>query len=194
MLEAHDISYQIGLKPLLNSLTFTLEKGETMAIRGPNGSGKTTLLRLIAGLIQPSSGQFLWNKGKIDPHYQQNLLYIGHKLALFPEGFVKDHLYLWEKLYGIPVQNIKLSFELWGVGSFLNKKVSHLSQGQQKRLSLSRCSWMKRPLWLLDEPHAALDSPARKVLNQQIEEHVKSQGMVIVSTHDEIPSTKEIYL
>lgn len=194
MLEARDISYQIGLKSLLDSLTFSLDKGEKMAIRGPNGSGKTTLLRLIAGLIQPVSGQFLWDKEKIDSDYQQNLLYIGHKLALFPEGLVKDHLYLWEKLYGIPRQNIKLSFELWGLGSFLNQKVSHLSQGQQKRLSLSRCSWLKRPLWLLDEPHAALDSTARKVLNQVIAEHLKSQGMVILSTHGDISSTKEICL
>lgn len=194
MLEGQNIAYHLGPRLLFNSLSFSLGKGEMMTIRGANGSGKTTLFRLLAGLVQPSSGQLLWNKEKITPHFQQSLLYVGHKLCLHPEGQVKGHVNLWHKLYGVPSQEIEKSLETWGLRTLLDRKISHLSQGQQKRLSLSRLLWLKRSIWLLDEPYASLDKQGKEVLDLSIKQHLSSQGIVVLSTHDDRLGTKEICL
>ncbi len=194
MLEGQNITCYLGPKPLFSSLHFTLEEGEMLGIKGKNGSGKTTLLRLISGLTRPTSGTLLWNEKPVISNYSQHLLYIGHKLCLYPEGRVKDHLKIWRTLYSLSDQDLNEALSLWGCHHLLEKKVGHLSQGQQKRLSLTRCSWLKRSLWILDEPHVSLDQEGKNLLQQQMETHLKQGGMICLATHDEIPCTKEILL
>lgn len=194
MLEAQNISYHLGSKPLFSSLSFSLKPGEVIGVRGKNGAGKTTLLRLLAGLIRPSSGALFWKGETVTSAYPQNLLYRGHALCLHPEGCIKDHLYMWRNLYGVSDQTLEKALHLWGLEALKKKKVSHLSQGQQKRLSLSRCSWLDRSLWILDEPHAGLDSEGKTLLSQQIESYLKRGGMVILATHEKVPCSKEVCL
>ncbi len=198
MLEGKNISYTRGFLPLFSELTFVVKNGESLSVKGSNGVGKSTLLRLVAGLIQPAPHTLFWQGEPITPRnmkiYQQNLLYVGHKLALFPEILMKDNIRLWQDLYGLSENVICKALERWGILSFKNMKISHLSQGQQKRFSLSRCYWLERSLWILDEPQAGLDHEGKEILFQALSEHGQKGGCAIIATHEMIPTTKEITL
>lgn len=169
-----------------------------LAVRGANGSGKSTLLRLLAGLITPPSQSLFWKGNELTTpslrDYRQDLLYIGHSLALHPEARVKDQRLLWQDLYGISQKTIEKALLNWGVAAFKDKKCAHLSQGQQKRLSLSRCSWLNRPLWILDEPQTGLDREGKERLSQVLSHHLDSGGHVIIATHESILASKEVIL
>lgn len=166
-----------------------------LLIRGTNGAGKSTLLRMVAGLIQPPPGAIFW-KGKRTQlsAYQQNLLYSGHSLGLHPEALLKDQINLWHYHYRIEKKVIEEALHIWGVASLVNQKTQHLSQGQQKRLSLSRLNWLARPLWILDEPHSNLDAEGRKIFEDALAHHLEKSGLAILSSHEKQHATQEISL
>jgi heme exporter protein A len=194
MLQAINLSYSRSSKPLFHPLSFTLKEGKVLVIKGENGSGKTTLLRLLSGLIQPSSGMFFWKGEAFTSQklhiYKQDLLYVGHKLGLYPAIRVQDQLALWQDLYGISTATFEEALQIWSIAEFKEKRIYELSQGQQKRLSLTRCSWLKRPLWILDEPLAGLDHTGKRILNSILLEHLTQGGSAVIATHEplEMPS------
>ncbi len=198
MLEGRNITYTRSFLLLFSNLSFLLKQGEILAVKGANGAGKSTFLRILAGLIRPLPNTLFWDGVPLSSEnlnsYQQSLLYVGHKLCLHPEALVRDQMSIWRDLYGISQKPIEAALEVWGMDSFKNKKISHLSQGQKKRLSLSRCSWLMRPLWILDEPQAGLDQRGKDLLFHTISQHLKKEGEIIIATHEEIASTGEISL
>jgi len=198
MLEGKNISYIRGFAPLFSDVSFALKEGELLAVKGANGAGKSTLLRLLAGLIPPLRHTLFWKSEEIQSHilslYQQDLLYVGHKLALHPEAPLKDQIRLWRDLYKVSEKVIENALESWGVAAFKDKKIAHLSQGQQKRVSLSRCSWLTRPLWILDEPQVGLDEAGKSVLSSLLTQHLEKGGCILLATHEDVIATREIKL
>lgn len=185
----------ISLPPLFSDLSFSLSKQEILLVRGANGAGKSTLLRMVAGLIPPSVGTLFWEGKRIQlSTYQQSLLYSGHQLALHPEALLKDQVNLWHYHYRVEKKAIETALHIWGVEPLINQKIQHLSQGQQKRLSLSRLHWLARPLWILDEPHSSLDVEGREVLEEALTHHLKNGGLAILASHEKRPGTREICL
>jgi heme exporter protein A len=185
----------ISLSPLFSNLSFSLAQREILLIHGTNGSGKSTLLRMTAGLIQPPLGTIFWEGKKIQlSTYQQNLLYSGHSLGLHPEALLKDQVNLWHYHYRVEKKVIEAALHIWGVTPLINQKIQHLSQGQQKRLSLSRLHWLARPLWILDEPHTNLDTDGRKILEDGLAHHLKNGGLVLLASHEKRPGVREICL
>jgi len=124
--------------------------------------------------------------------YQQEIVYVSHKLCLHQEALVNGQIRLWKNLYGVSQNLIEEALELWDISQLRNKKIAHLSQGQQKRLSLSRCHWQMRPLWILDEPEAGLDQKGKATLRDLIEKHLAKEGMLVLATH-ESHSCKDYY-
>jgi len=198
MLEGKNISFSRGSRILFSALSFSLKRGNLLAIKGSNGSGKSTLLRLLAGLILPKSNTLFWEGERVSKSniclYQENILYVGHKLCLHPEARVSNQLQLWQTLYKIPKTDLERALCHWGMAAFMEKKISHLSQGQQKRLSLSRCHWLKRSLWILDEPEAGLDQEGQLRLTETLSRHLEEGGCIVHATHHQQPTTHEILL
>lgn len=191
MLDVRNISFT----PLFSDLSFSLSKQEILLVRGANGAGKSTLLRMVAGLIRHSLGTLFWEGKRIQlSTYQQNLLYSGHQLGLHPEALLKDQVNLWHYHFRVEKQAIEAALHIWGVEPLINQKIQHLSQGQQKRLSLSRLHWLARPLWILDEPHINLDVEGRKILEKTLSHHLKNGGLAILASHEKRPGIREIYL
>lgn len=198
MLIGKNISFVRKELSLFVDLSFVVKRGERLAIKGANGSGKSTLLRLIAGLTPLKSGTLLWKEEIVSKAnlriYQQNLLYVGHKLCLHPQARISDQLQLWKSLHKVPEKDMEQALSLWGIKAFKDKQIAHLSQGQQKRLSLSRCHWLKRSLWVLDEPEAGLDEEGRTILNEALIDHSKRGGYVVQATHSSKSAPLEIFL
>jgi len=194
-LQALDLCCVRGERRLFKGLAFSLEAGQALRVRGANGSGKTSLLRALAGLAQAESGEVRWRGRGIaacrDEYYSQ-MIYLGHAPA------VKDELLAWENLvYAARLQgrimaraDAEQSLKALGLGRAAQLPARSLSQGQRKRLSLARLHGAEgeaAPLWILDEPFNALDQDAVAVLCAALDRHFARGGMLVYTTHQDLP-------
>ena len=173
LFSAQNITYSINENKLFHNLSFEINSGEGLHIKGGNGSGKSTLLRIILGITSPSKG--------LIQSYDQDLKisYLGHKNAI--------------KNYLTPIENLDLLFsgdELNLALEWLNKfGLSHvqdeltasLSFGQQKKLALIRVLAQSSDLLVLDEPFVGLDQTTADELNSFLAQKI-SQGMGLILT------------
>jgi len=163
-------------------------------LEGHNGSGKTTLLRALCGLYMPDQGEILWDgitTKKQDEAFRSELLYLGHLNAIKPDLTVLENLRFNTLLAGEKVSEDELMEALDTIGLYAFEDIpsSQLSQGQKRRVALARLLVSKATLWILDEPFVALDIAAVELLQSIIAKHVDNGGMVILTTHQEVPLT-----
>jgi heme exporter protein A len=197
-LKINNLSCQRGYNLLFENLSFELNSGEVLKISGPNGSGKTSLMKILAGLNSFEIGSIEYDNIKINSEkYNLDFLYLGHLAALSPELSCLENLKYTAHL-GNNNLNLDFSDALTKVGleKFENELVGKLSAGQKKRIALSLLFITQSKVWLLDEPFSALDSQAIKIIESRIKEHCNSDGLCILTTHQEcnIENIKEISL
>jgi heme exporter protein A len=194
MLEVLDLACRRGDRQLFAGLSFDLEPGALLHVRGRNGSGKTTLLRALCGLLRPDAGEIRW-KGedyrRLGDDYHTDLLYLGHLNGIKGEMTGIENLRVSAVLGGDQADDVRLWSALgrMGLAGFEDLPTKVLSQGQKKRVALARLLVSNAPLWILDEPFTALDLDAVDLLQALIAEHVSENGMVILTTHQEVPLT-----
>lgn len=190
MLAIRNLAFAYQDELLFQALSFELQSGELLHLRGANGAGKTTLLRLLAGLIRPLEGLILFHGQSIYQDlagYQEDLFYLGHKLGVHPLLTLRENL-----LYDLDGPEDKVVDELiqfWGLAAQADLPTAHLSAGQKRKLSLIRLEMSRGPLWLLDEPLVALDEVALTHLTRLIAKHRAEGGMVIMTSHQRLPDT-----
>ena len=195
ILEAKNLQCTRGDRELFTKLSFVLESNQLMMLEGRNGSGKTTLLRTLCGLYLADSGSVLWNGLSIkkqDEDFRRELLYLGHLNSIKADLTVIENLRINCLLAGDVVSDDDLMDALDAIGlfAFEDFPTSQLSQGQKRRVALARLLVSKATLWVLDEPFVALDIAAVEDLQSIIAKHVDNGGMVILTTHQEVPLTK----
>ncbi|MEQ1819570.1 MAG: heme ABC exporter ATP-binding protein CcmA [Terricaulis sp.] len=174
------LSLSRGGRILFEKLSFAAASGDYVEVQGSNGSGKTSLLRAIAGLLRPSAGDIAID-GADEP--SQALHYVGHANALKREESVREHLYYWAGLFdGAPSEDFVA--QILDLTRVMVLPVRALSQGQARRLALARLIVAPRPVWLLDEPAAALDDAGKAVLNELIASHRAGGGIVVAAVHE----------
>jgi heme exporter protein A len=190
-LAAADLSCVRGGQPVLSGLNFAVEAGQMMAVTGSNGAGKTTLLRLLAGLLRPSGGALTLTGGDPEAMLGEQAHYLGHQDALKPALSAGENLAFWTQYLGGEAGSLEASFEtsfqIWGLAALKALPAAYLSAGQRRRLSLCRLTAIRRPVWLLDEPTAALDAAAQETLGQVMAAHLAQGGMIIAATHGPLP-------
>ncbi|MEN6588032.1 MAG: cytochrome c biogenesis heme-transporting ATPase CcmA [Sulfuricella sp.] len=191
MLEGKDLACVRGERTLFKHLNFTLSAGELLLVQGPNGSGKTSLLRMVCGLLSPEFGDILWGGEKISgarESYHAEMTYFGHAPAVKEDLSAAENLSFSCQLAGISVDRdaVKGALGHLGLGHCLNLPAKSLSQGQRRRVALSRLLLVKAKLWILDEPLTALDQAALQLVQSLIGEHLQAGGMALMTTHQPV--------
>jgi heme exporter protein A len=188
MLEVSNLACTRGDHQLFDGLSFALSAGELLQVQGANGSGKTTLLRTLCGFMQPMAGEIHWQGQSVREQgegYCANIIYLGHLNAIKDELTALENLRISAGLSGYAVndQQILAALRRMGLRGRETFPVKVLSQGQRRRVALARLLVSAAPLWILDEPLAALDVGAVGLMQELIGEHLLKQGMVIFTTH-----------
>ncbi|MDH3325608.1 MAG: cytochrome c biogenesis heme-transporting ATPase CcmA [Gammaproteobacteria bacterium] len=190
MLNCVDLACVRGDRPLFSELNFNIQPGELLHVKGHNGSGKTSLLRILSGLMLQADGEVHWNGEnirKLRDEFQRELLYIGHLPGIKGDLTALENLRVNSGLGGNTITE-NVAWEALGKIGLKGREdlpARVLSQGQQRRVALSRMLVAKAKLWILDEPFTALDVKAVAMLQSVLEDHVKNGGMIILTTHQD---------
>src|SRR5262245_48586171 len=189
MLEAVDLECERGGRKLFRGLSFALKEGEALRIAGDNGRGKTSLLRILCGLLSPAAGEVRWKGepiGALREDYSRQLVYLGHAPAVKDDLTAAENLSFSCLLAGNEQSGGRIAAALERLGVPAGIQVRRLSQGQRRRAALARLVVSQQVrLWLLDEPLAALDVPAARLVEGLVSEHVAGGGAVVYTTHQE---------
>lgn len=194
-LKAVSLALVRGERTLFVDLSFSLAPGELLRLLGPNGSGKSSLLRALLGLTPLARGQLLSGPADV-PLLPRALceqaLYQGHAQGAKGELTAIENLTLAATLDGSlsadgTGQILEAALAEVGLARQRHIDTRRLSQGQKQRLNLARFAialqMPDRPLWLMDEPSAALDASGQTVLQGLLGRHLARGGAAIVATH-----------
>ncbi len=172
-----------GGRTLFSDLSFGVAAGEALLVLGPNGAGKTTLLRMVAGLLHPAAGRVFLEGGVPDHALSEQCHYVGHANAVKAGLTVGENVRFWSRFLGGGNAAAQSALETFGLAALRDIPGGYLSAGQKRRLGLARLLAADRPVWLLDEPSASLDSAAQETLTGAVNAHLARGGIVVAATH-----------
>lgn len=185
LLTARGLSFARNDVPVFGPLSFSVEAGVALLVRGDNGAGKTTLLRVLVGLLAADTGEI-----GIDGHSAtradrgRRMAYLGHLPALKADLTLLENLRFLCGLHGRrPERSIAQALDLVGLAGYDDTLARQLSAGQKKRASLARLWLSPAPLWLMDEPYANLDLQGIELVNALVQAHLDDGGASLVTTH-----------
>lgn len=178
----------LGRFPALAGIDLDVARGDIVLLRGPNGAGKTTVLRALAGLVPVVRGEarVLGHDLRADPRpVRRRVGLLAHATGLFDDLTVAGNVTFWGRATRASAGDIEAAMTLVGLAERLRDvPVARLSAGQRRRTSLA-CLLARRPeLWLLDEPHAGLDSDARDLLDGVVRQAVGEGATVVMASHE----------
>lgn len=185
------VSYD-GKNNILENLNLKVGKGELVSLLGPSGCGKTTTLRVVAGFIEPKSGQFIMDNKDYTkiPVHKRNFGIVFQSYALFPHLNVFDNIAFGLKMRKLDKTEIKKKvdeiIEVVDMKQFVNRYPKELSGGQRQRVAIARALVIDPDLLLLDEPLSNLDAKLRLKMRVEIRKLQQKMGITtLFVTHDQ---------
>lgn len=189
MIRTRNLCKSFGLKPAVENVSLTIQRGEYAALLGVNGAGKTTLIRLLATLTRPTSGDIIVadaDSRKNPQTIRRNIGVMSHAGFLYDDLTAEENLRFYGKMYNLDGLKERLELLLHQVGllSRRHDPVRSFSRGMQQRLALARALLHDPPILLLDEPFAGLDVNAADMLKQLLDDLIASDHTVLLAVHD----------
>ncbi len=185
---ASDLAVVRGGRAVFRRLGFRLSAGEVLSLEGPNGAGKTSLLRVLAGFLPAFAGRIeliLSDDSRLDGDERARLVgWLGHQDGIKPNLSVLENLSFYARLYGQTGADLRGLLEEVGLTRARDLPGQYLSAGMRRRLALARLILSHRPVWLLDEPLAALDVRGKAMVGNFVTAHCRNGGLVIAATHE----------
>ncbi|MDR2752718.1 MAG: ABC transporter ATP-binding protein [Oscillospiraceae bacterium] len=192
VIDLKDISVAFDGQPVLKNLNLYIRNREFITLLGPSGCGKTTTLRVIAGFLEPDSGDVIFDGASclgVPPHKRQvNTIF--QRYALFPHLNVYKNVAFGLKLLRLPAAEVERRVEEMlrtvNLTGFERRSVASLSGGQQQRVAIARALAVRPRVLLLDEPLGALDLKLRKDMQMELKNIQQQLGITFIYvTHDQ---------
>jgi lipooligosaccharide transport system ATP-binding protein len=189
------LTKKYGDAAVVNDLSFDIKPGECLGVIGPNGAGKTTTIRMCLGLVAPDSGSVSFHQpGQSALHMPADSLAIKDKLgivsqfdSLDPDFSCAENLLVFGRYFGLKdaviKERIPKLLEFAALTSKADAKLSELSGGMKRRLSLARALVNDPQLLLLDEPTTGLDPQARHLMWERLQRLVQQGKSILLTTH-----------
>lgn len=192
IIQLENVSVAFDGEKVLDNLSLSIKDKEFVTLLGPSGCGKTTTLRIIAGFIEPDSGNLYFDGKRINdiPPYKRQVNTVFQRYALFPHLNVFENIAFGLRLKKMPDSEIRKKvfdmLELVNLKGYASRKVGNLSGGQQQRVAIARALVNNPRVLLLDEPLAALDLKLRKDMQNELKRIQKQSNITFVYvTHDQ---------
>lgn len=185
-LQVSGLSCRRGERLLIDGLDFAVGPGEILLLRGPNGAGKTTLLLALAGIVRPDAGSIVVSTEDGSAGAGVHLHLLPHLPAVKARLTVAENLRFWADVNGGDRALIAPALEAVGLALIQTLAAGYLSAGQTRRLALARLLVADRPVWLMDEPTAALDHEGELLVGRLIDAHLLRGGLVVAATHHDL--------
>jgi len=182
-LQASRIAMSRGGNVLFEGLSATVSSGDVLWIQGNNGIGKTTLLEAFAGLIRPDAGDMLWYEGDTLNPASQLIAYQPHRSYAKTTMTAREDLMFWSKIYGSE-DLVDEAFHYVDLSARQSVPTQNLSAGQRRRLALAKLIISAKPIWIMDEPSAAMDKNGAALIDEMIGQHINRGGSAIIASHD----------
>ena len=187
MLTVSALTVSRGERVLFRDLSFELASGEAVALTGANGAGKTSLLRALAGFIRPDAGTVAFADIEPAEARASHIHWLGHLDGLKTGRRAREELTFQARWAGADADGIAAAVDVLALEPLLDLEVRKLSAGQRRRLAFARLIAAPRPLWLLDEPFAPLDTRWRAALGLMMQAHLDKGGAILAAVHDPLP-------
>ena len=192
IVELKHVGKRYGDTQVLKDVNIEIEQGKFYTLLGPSGSGKTTILRAIAGFLDVSEGEVLFDGKRINdvPANQRKVNTVFQDYALFPHLNVFDNVAFGLRLHRMSKETIKTkvtdALKMVRLQGYADREISELSGGQQQRVAIARAIVLEPQVLLLDEPLSALDAKLRKDMQYELRELQERLGITFLFvTHDQ---------
>jgi putative spermidine/putrescine transport system ATP-binding protein len=187
------LSKRYGSTVAVRDVSLEVGAGEAVALLGPSGCGKTTTLRMVAGLIEPTSGTIALDGRDITttPAYRRGMGYVFQSYALFPHLTVERNVAFGLEERGVPraerEKRVREALAMVRLGGYEARRPRELSGGQQQRVALARALVIRPAVLLLDESLSNLDAKLRDAMRHEIREIQRSLAITtLFVTHDQV--------
>jgi NitT/TauT family transport system ATP-binding protein len=183
-----DVELKYGTFPAIREISFSVPRGQFLAVVGPTGCGKSSVLNMVAGLLAPTSGSVRTGAKQVDG-VNRDCAYMFQADALLPWKTALENVLLGPLLRGLSKAEAASLARQWlarvGLTGFEDRYPHQLSGGQRKRVAMAQVLINRQPILLMDEPFSALDAQTRALMEQELLGLWQDLGAtVLFVTHD----------
>ncbi len=182
-LEFKSIQKRYGPVTALQPFNFGITSGRVIALLGPNGAGKSTLLGCLLGLIQPTSGEILFEGKRLCERDRARFAYVPERLVLYPHRTVWENGMFFARLKNQNAEELERQLKRVALYEFKTRKTRQLSKGMLQRLGLAIALCGRPDLLVLDEPFNGLDPVLLETFQEILREELARGATIIIATH-----------
>lgn len=188
MLQAINLSKKFKTKEVVREINMELSAGESVGLLGPNGAGKSTTISMLSSLVQPTSGDVLWNEKSINKNpelLRKTLGVVPQEIALYPELSARENLAFFGRIYGLKGELLetRITEVLKKIGLSDRQKdiVKTFSGGMKRRLNIGAALLHRPSILIMDEPTVGIDPQSRAYILETVKQFVE-EGMTLLYT------------